>query len=342
MSTIKDVARRAGLSAATVSRVLNQDGYYGQEAARRVREAVEALGYRRNIHWRRLARKSSDTVCFLLGNREAMNSMQMRLLVACERTLNEQGLDLVFSGFRYSQHTRCQDLALPRMLDQKGMVDGVLLAGGHFGNFLQVLSRLQVPYVVLGNTFVGKPGQLRENAVCYDEEAGCFEAASYLLRLGHSRIAFVGNTSLPWFHRRQQGYLSALSQSGVAPVQACEDWRVSSIEYGRLAAAELLRREAPPTAILAANDAIAAGIWKELAHRGIRIPQRTSLVGFGDREEFQILEPSLTTVSVFPDRLGAEMAAMLVGQLRNPGKRFPSRMLPCQLIERASCGPAPS
>lgn len=338
MPTIRDVASRAGVSVATVSRVLNDDGYYGEDAARRVREAVAALGYRRNVHWTRLKRNSSDTVCFLLGNRDVMNSMQMRMLVASERVFHERGVDLVFSSFHYAANARAAQVALPRILAEKGLVDGVILAGAHYGNLLEVFARLEMPYVLLGNTFTGGRRYLCENSVIYDDQAGCFEAASYLLRLGHRRIAFVGDAALPWFRRRREGYLAALRAHKVSPIVADRDWRVSSIEYGRLAAAELLRRAQPPTAILAANDEIAAGVWKDLVHRGVPIPQSISLIGFGDREEFQILEPSLTTVSVYPDNLGAELARMLLERLEHPGRRIAARQFPCQLVERASCG----
>jgi DNA-binding LacI/PurR family transcriptional regulator len=87
---------------------------------------------------------------------------------------------------------------------------------------------------------------------------------------------------------------------------------------------------------VASNDEVAAGVWKELVQRGVRIPQEMSLCGFGDREEFQILEPSLTTMAVFPDKLGAELARMMLHRLQGPEGVVESRTHPCQLIERGS------
>jgi LacI family transcriptional regulator len=340
--TIKDVAREAGVSLATVSRVINGSGYYDAETDRRVRAAVTSLGYRKNIHWSRLASKSSHTVCYLLGNRDVMNTTQMRLLVSSQETLREHGYDLIFAGFRYSEATRGAQLELPPVLAQHGIVDGVVLAGRHYGNLLEAFERLRMPYVLMGSNFVGSEKQLALNAVTFNDEDACYEATGHLLRLGHRRIAFVGNAAVPWFRRRQAGYERALRASKAPAMSANEDWQVSGVEYGRMAAAELLRRPEPPTAIMAANDELAAGIWKELAHRGIRIPRRISLIGFGDREEFQILEPSLTSVSVFPDKLGAALAEMLVRRIAEPEARMESRVFPCQLMERASCGPPPA
>lgn len=340
--TIRDVARRAGVSVATVSRVLNESGYFDEETGRRVKDAVQALGYRRNVHWQRLSADSSRTLCFLLGNRESLNSMQMRMLIACEREAKESGYDLVFSRFVYDTNAKPNRLVMPRMLADKGLVDGVILIGRHAANLLQSLDTIAMPWVLLGNNYEGDFRKVRQNTLAYDEEAGCFEAASYLIRLGHRRIAFVGNERWLWFRRRYTGYESAMKQHGLLPGGVMHNWSVGGIEYGRMAAAELLRQTVPPGAILAANDELAAGVWKELVSRGISIPREVSLCGFGDREEFQILEPSLTTIAVFPEKLGAELARAILARVRGGVAAMDSVLYPCQLVERSSCGPAPS
>jgi LacI family transcriptional regulator len=340
--TIRDVARQASVSVATVSRVLNESGYFDEETGRRVREAVQTLGYRRNVHWQRLSADSSRTLCYLLGNRESLNSMQMRMLVACERAAKESGYDLVFSRFEYDTSARPARLALPRLLADRGLVDGVILIGRHALNLLEALDSNQMPWVLLGNNFEGEFGTVQQNALAYDEEAGCYEAASYLIRLGHRRIAFVGNQRWIWFRRRFAGFEKAMKQNGLAATGVTHNWNVAGVEYGRMAAAELLRSESAPTAILAANDELAAGLWKELVSRGISIPREMSLCGFGDREEFQILEPSLTSIAVFPEKLGAELARRILARLSGAQEPQESVLYPCQLVERASCGPPPS
>jgi DNA-binding LacI/PurR family transcriptional regulator len=338
MVTIKDVAKRAGVSVATVSRVLNDSGYYDDDTAKAVRQAVADIGYRQNIHWSRLKRKASNTVCFLLGNRSSMNSMQMRLLMASEQALHSAGYDLVFSGFRYSQDERPSRLQLPRMIAQDGIVDGLILAGVHHANFLDALDARGLPWVILGNTFIGNSSRVKSNAITYDDVGGAYEATSYLARLGHRRIAFIGNVELPWFARRFAGYRHALETAGLNELAVGHDWEVGNIEYGQLAVAELLRGSTPPTAIFAANDEIAAGAWKELTRRRVSIPKDMSLLGFGDREEFSIIEPSLTTVSVLHDQLGHALADMILERLRG-AERAPAVEFPCKVVERASCGP---
>lgn len=342
-ATIKDVARRAGVSTATVSRVLNGSGYFNPETARLVNEAVEALGYRRNIHWKRLGQNASETVCFLLGNRETLNSMQVKMLMSCERVCAEAGYDLVFAPFRYTAATPAQQLELPRLIAHPGMVDGVILAGVHYENLLDRLTKLGMPYVLLGNTYIGSKEKVKKDAVIYDDVGGAYEAVQYLLRLGHKRIAFVGNIALPWFRRRYDGYRRAMKEAGLEEITKCVAWDLNFIEYGQVAAAELLREAKPPTAIFAGNDEIAGGVWRILINRGIAIPKQISLVGFGDRADFAILEPALTTVSVFQDKIGAELGRMLLEKLKAPGTRLETVNFPCQIIERSSCSvPAPN
>ncbi len=340
-ATIKDVAQKAGVSIATVSRVLNNSGYFDTDTARAVNEAVEALAYRRNIHWKRLSRNTSETACFLLGNRDALNSMQVKMLMASERVMTDAGYDLVFAPFRYSPNTPPASLKLPRLIAHQGTVDGVILAGLHYENFLTALTHIELPYVALGNTYIGHKDKLKKDALMYDDITGAYEATKYLLRLGHRRIAFVGDTSLPWFKRRYDGYRRALLEGRVEELTTTDAWSVGYIEYGQLAANELLQRAKPPTAIFAANDEIAGGVWKTLASRGIMIPGQISLMGFGDREDFSILEPSLTTVTVFQDNIGSELARMLLHKLDHPGMLLESRTFPCQIIERQSCSHLP-
>ncbi|MCX6612235.1 MAG: LacI family DNA-binding transcriptional regulator, partial [Acidobacteria bacterium] len=141
MPTIRDVAAKAKVSVATVSRVLNESGYADPETRTRVLKAAAELDYQRNINWSRLKSQSSQTILFLLGNRQQFNAMHMRLLVACERTLKSHGYDLIFTRHEYSGQLRPAEIPLPRMLEQSGAIDGVLLAGVHHQNLIQVLQK---------------------------------------------------------------------------------------------------------------------------------------------------------------------------------------------------------
>ena len=335
------MAAQAQVSVATVSRVLNDNGYADPETRARVLAAAAELNYQRNIHWSRLKRQSSRTILFVLGNRRQFNTMHMRLLEACERTLGGRGYDLIFTRHDYAGTLRAPDLPLPRLLEQAGAVDGVLLAGVHHPNLVQALDKRRLPYALLGNDLDGTSLLGARNCIFYDDQSAIGEAVAYLARLGHRRIAFAGNIALPWFERRHQGYVQAMARLGLETVEATGDWQIDNLDYGQLAAAQLLRLPVPPTAILAANDELAAGVWKELVKRQVPIPGQMSLVGVGDRAEFAILEPPLTSISVFIDQLGERLTSMLLRKIEDPKAQPASEHYPCKLVERASCGPAP-
>lgn len=339
-ATIVDVARRAGVSVATVSRVLNSSGYADSETRARVQQAVADLGYQRNIHWSRLKSKSSRMVLFLLGNRDGFNPTHIRLLMACERVFRAQRYDLIFARYEYPAAARPSELVLPAVLEQSGSVDGVVLAGVHYPNLLSLLDRRRLPYTLLANDLPGPAPA--HNCILFDDRAAVAEATGYLQRLGHRRIAYIGNRSQTWFERRFQGYQAAMERLGLPVSGVFENWALTNHDYGQVAAAQLLNEKPAPTAFITGNDELAVGAWKELTKRRVAIPGQISLVGLGDRVEAAILEPALTSVSVFADQLGERLATMLLGRLANPKTPAPpTEIFPCKLVERASCGPCP-
>lgn len=317
---------------------MNQNGYADPETRQRVLLAARQLHYKPNAHWSRLRARSSRTILFLLCNHPHFNSFHTRLLGACEKTLRGCGYDLIFARHEYPAELRPADIPLPAMLDREGAVDGLLLAGVHHANFLAALRKRQLPYTVLGNNFAVLPEQ---NCISFNDEAAVEDATRYLIRLEHRRIAFLGNGALPWFRKRYTGYRRVMEEHYLPLLEATADWQVSNIDYGQLAVGELLRTSPHPTALVAGNDEIAAGAWKELTRRRIPIPARMSLLGIGDRPEFSILEPALSSIAVFPESLGDRMTTLLLEQIRNPRRPVASELFPCKLVERASCAPPP-
>lgn len=322
-----------------MSRVLNDSGYADPDTRARVLRAAADLNYQRNVNWSRLKSQSSQTILFLLGNRQNILTMHMNVLVSCERALRSQGYDLIFARYEYAARARASELTLPRLLEQSGAVDGVLLAGVHHPNLLQVLDKRHLPYAMLGNAFTGPADTMAQNCIFYDDGGAIEEATSYLVRLGHRRIAFLGNQALPWFDRRFAGYRRAMTAHGLAVLTGSEDWLMSDLDYGQLATAQLLRGAQVPTALVAGNDEVAAGAWRELWRQKIAIPRQMSLIGLGDRAEYAILEPALSSISVFAEQLGERLTAMLMRRIRTPQEQPASETYPCKLIERASCGP---
>lgn len=340
MATIVDVAKRAGVSVATVSRVLNDSGYADPDTRARVLRAASELDYQRNIHWSRLKSKSSRTILFLLGNRDGLNPMHTRLLMACERFFRAHDYDLILARHEYTRTATAKELVLPRVLQQQGAVDGVLLVGIHHPNLLQVLDRRKLLYTMLGNDFSGPAKELERNCVIYDDRGAMEQATGYLQRLGHRRIAFIGNRTQPWFERRYQGYRAAMEARSLEPHGVFDHWTLPSHDYGQVAMAQLLKEPSPPTAVVTGNDELAAGAWKELNQRRIAIPREISLLSIGDRQEYSILD--LTSISVFVDQLGERLSRMLLTRIEDPKQSLATEVFPCKLMERSSCGPCPA
>jgi DNA-binding LacI/PurR family transcriptional regulator len=162
----------------------------------------------------------------------------------------------------------------------------------------------------------------------------------YLQSLGHRHIGFVGNCQLPWFARRYRGYERAMEEGGMNP-QRSEFNSRDSEEMGYLATKLILQQTVPPTAIFAGDDAAARGAYKAAMDRGLRIPDDLSVAGFNDTEA-AALHPPLTSVHVFTDEVGKQLAELLLKSIARPDIPVRSITLPTQLVKRESCAAVPS
>ncbi len=348
--TIKEVARKARVGIATVSRVLNNSARVDPHTRERVSAAIRRLGYRPNAQGRRLVKRSTETVCFVLSNRDFMNPFHSGILWGAERFLAEAGQNVVFTNLRYSRETPASELALPRILTNRGIVDGVILSGTNYPNLLGAMNQLRVPYILLGNNIIG-PDQrqhrdaVRTDAVYYEERGSARALMERLVRLGHRAIWFVGDTRMPWFRRRLESYRAVVREHGIIPREFTSphdgDYRDYGLAYGEWAAEHILRSRQPVTAIFAGNDGIAYGIWKMLQRQGLRIPNDVSLVGFDDVKEARLTDPPLTTIHVPLEQVGRECARLLLEKLAAPERRRPRLVVPTTVVERGSCGPPP-
>ena len=143
--TIKDVARRAKVGIATVSRVLNESQRVDPETRKRIKAVIHQLGYRPNASGRRLVKKSTEMVCFLLSNREFMNPFHSGVLHGVERYLSQAGHDVVFTNLHYDAATPAAELALPRIVNHRGIADGFILSGTNYPNLIAAMGELEVP-----------------------------------------------------------------------------------------------------------------------------------------------------------------------------------------------------
>lgn len=334
--TIRDVAREAGVGIGTVSRVLNGGVHVRLETRERVRRAIRHLGFRPNAQARRIHRRHSEIVCFLLSNRKFPNSFHARILQGVEDCARELKQHVLFAGVQYDAATAPWQIEVPSILDERGLFDGLILSGTNHPNFLTRIQKMQIPFVVFGNNLVDFEGEKYFDQVGFDGFKGELEAIENVLCLGHRKLIFVGDVSYPWVRVRHKAFLRACRQHGIEPRSITTTRDFSFVDYGEWAGRRVLTQAPRPTAVVAVNDEVAYGVWRSFRRRGVRVPADISLIGFDDREEALLMDPPLTTVRVRKEEIGHTCLRTLLERLRNPEMAFVEKTLSTELVVRGT------
>jgi DNA-binding LacI/PurR family transcriptional regulator len=328
--TLKEIAQAAGVSVSTASRIANGSAAVDPQVAERVREAARTLGFD-------LARKRPRTMALLLGNREILHGYHSHVLSGAEAYCSAHDYSMLFLSLRYESEVPWNKLALPRVLQRHDLVGGFILAGTNFPNLLQLLSEKRIPFAVLGDNVVGDWNARDCDVVWSDDVQGAFEMTRYLQALRHTDIWFVGSRKLPWFQRRFNGYASAMAEAGLET--HISEFDASAVdEMGYLGTKAILGGNQTVTAIFAAGDLVAEGVYRALRDRGVSVPDEISVVGFNDIEA-AVMHPPLTTVRQFPEQVGRRLAEMIVNRVNCPDLPPQQATIPTQLIKRESCRP---
>jgi LacI family transcriptional regulator len=336
VKTIRDVARQAGVGVGTVSRVLNGGVNVSPKTRNRVLAVMRRLDFRPHAQARRILRRRSGMVCFLLSNRPFMHSFHARILQGVENCASALKQHVIYAVAQYDPTTPSNQIPLPPILQERGWVDGLIVAGFVYANFLRRIQSLHIPFVALGNNVLTTDGVGNFDLVSFDEFRGTAEATQYLIDQGHREIVFVGDTFFPWFQERYRGYASAMRLNKLTPVGLTARRKMAFPEYGEWAATRLLANGGVATAVMAGNDEIAYGIWRAFLRSGVSVPDRISLIGFDDREEAKLMDPPLTTVRVHKEEIGDALMRLLLEKLHHPGPPYTRRILSTELVIRES------
>jgi LacI family transcriptional regulator len=328
MSSIKDVAREAAVSIATVSHVINNTRFVSDEVRARVREAIERCSYYPNAHARSLASGRSQTIGLVVS--DLSNPFFPELVKSIEAAAFERGFDLMLSNTNYDPDRTSHYVR--RFIERK--VAGVVIMTSELdAALLGELASREVSVVFLD---LGKPGVHMSN-LSVNYESGIEEAIVHLVSLGHTEIAFVGGPErLRSADRRLKAFRASMRRHlpGARPRLYAGDFKV---EGGRRAAAEMLAGgRGRPTAVLAANDLMALGVMVELRAAGLEIPLDVSVVGFDDIAFAALAEPPLTTVCLPRAELGRRAVEALMTNVGHPERRGVQINIPTYLITRAS------
>jgi len=335
-----DVAKRAGVSTAVVSYVMN-DGprRTSPEVRERVIRAIRELDYHPNAVARGLRAKRTNMIGFVANDytplKVFVSPYSAKILTGLTAQLKLHNNYLMVYPMIIGA-----DLSDVELLLRSGRLDGVVVRlvqdPPETDALLEVVARTHVPCVC-----IEQPGAARFgfSAVTYDDRRGAYEATSYLIAKGHRRIGHIsGDRRYSTTRARLDGYRRALADHGIAADDALiygDDWMP---ETARAGVARLLDLDSPPTAIFAANDTFAFNAIEALRMRGRRVPEDLAVIGFDDIEMASEIAPPLTTVRIPLLEIGQRAADLLLAAVQADHDDTPARseILPVELVLRGS------
>ncbi len=329
MTTIQDVARAAGVAASTVSRYLNGQLRVSPATEAKVLEAVAELGYVPNAPARNLARRRSGVIGFVVP--EISNPYFGAIADYVVEAVERHGRLVLLCSHRSQSVKQASYIDL---LDS-GAIDGMLYLGSFRSNErLAAAIADGLPVVVVDEPIAGLPPV---SSVVMDDYAGGYQATSYLVALGHRRIAFVsGPAELGSVQERHRGYCDALRKGGIEPGGQVNLAGQFTEQFGMSALPHLLAAAQPPTAAFVASDYIALGVLSAAEVHGIKVPDDLSIVGFDDIRFSQYVRPRLTTIRSPVDRLAQQGVELLFERLQDPKAPARTQVLPVELVIRES------
>lgn len=331
--TITGVARRAGVSIATVSRVINNvPSQVSAATRRRVLRVIRQLDFRPNALARSLHQKRTHTIGLIIP--DISNAYYAEIARGIEDAISRQGYTL----FTCNTDRKVENISHYVASLREKQVDGIILGGGGTlgGQRFAALQESGVRTVLIGRYGVSLP------AIRVDNVKGAREAANHLLALGHRRIAVLaGPPSSTTTADRLAGYRKALAEFRLGlPARWCLHGDLRP-ESGSRAAKALLASRTRPTAILAINDQMAIGAMRALAEQGIHVPGQVSVVGFDDIALASFVTPALTTMALPLYRMGVAAGEMILKGLSGAEQPPEVWFTPTLLVRESSAEPPP-
>ncbi len=328
--TIVEIAELAGVSTATVSRVLNGKRDVNEQTRRRIQQIIERYGFTPHALARSLSLKKTNNLGVIIphtadylfsspyfaelirGMGEYANRRSYRLILST--TSEERSSSEVYHGLLY------------------GAVDGLLVLDVRVGDERVLwLKEAGIPFALVGQD----PKAPSVSFVDSDNESGAYQATKYLIELGHEEIFLVNGPQEHWVSQsREQGFRRALKEAGLSPAGIV--YGPFTVEAGFASAQEILKRAGSDFGLLAASDLQAFGASCALKQLGLEVGREASIIGFDDVPWAQYFDPPLTTVRQPIFQIGQEAARALIGQVESPDSEPIRSVLPTQLIVRQS------
>lgn len=337
ITSIKEIAKLADCSIATVSNTLNNKGRISQEVRDKIFEICSKHGYLPNSAGRNLRLQKNETVGLLFYPSCASifrNIFYAEVMEALEMEMEKHGYDILLSGYDSSMPTK----EPPRFVRQ-GKVDGLIMLGRFPRAEVKRIKDFGVPLLHLD----GHRENIKVDYVTTDGYGACSQIVDELVSLGHRRIVFMAfdheDTNAD---QREAGFLAAVAKHELPKTLSVSlrDFETTAEGYESLK--PLLKSKRPPTAIVAVNDTLAVEIQEFLQADGYSIPNDLSIFGFNDDKDSRKANPQISTVRIDKERLGRTGADMIINRINHRDTKHQSNSLPFELILRGSIGAPPA
>jgi DNA-binding LacI/PurR family transcriptional regulator len=329
--TIKEVAKEAGVSISTVSKVINKSPTISQETAKRVEDVMKKLHYYPNLRAKNFAQKSTKNIIFMTRLQKDvafMNPHMFEIMCGAQKTLAAKGYNL--SVLSIDSDAEPADEA-EKIIAQKS-ADGLIIHGSATSKGLSLLlPGLNFPHII-----IGKPDF--ESQLCWIDTNNCLSgeiATNHLCNCGYQNIAFLcGHEEDQISAHRLQGFLNVMKEKELTPV--CVRYTDSSKDASCVVMSEVLSGEKMPDAVICENNSIALGSLKAIHDFGLRIPEDIGVITFDNYPFSMIMDPPPTVVNIDVYDMGLQAASMLIRKIKNPSLQVQIYTTLPELIVRGS------
>ena len=327
-ATMKDVALKAKVSTATVSRALMNPDKVSQATRNRVEKAAREVGYLPQPMGRNVKRNESRTILVIVP--DICDPFFSEIIRGIEVTAANHGY-LVLIGD--CAHQNQQEKTFIDLIITK-QIDGMLLLGSRLPFDASIEEQRNLPPMVMANEFAP---ELELPTVHIDNLIAAFDAVNYLYEQGHKRIGCIaGPEEMPLCHYRLQGYVQALRRCGIMVDPQYIARGDFTFEAGSKAMQQLLDLPQPPTAVFCHSDVMALGALSQAKRQGLKVPEDLSIIGFDNIDLTQFCDPPLTTIAQPRYEIGREAMLLLLDQMQGQHVGSGSRLMDCELIIRGS------
>ena len=331
-NTIKDIAQKLGLSPSTVSRGLNDHPHINDKTKKRIRETAAKLGYKHNAIAASLRNNRSNTIGLIVPKISMF--YQSAVLTAIQNKLHEFKYNLMVCQSNESVEMERELVNALYASRVEGLIVSATLHTDDFSHF-DVFSRSNCPLVFFDRI----PTDYPANKIEGDEYNGGYLATIHLLELGCRRIAHIGGSLTCNLYRgRFAGYKDALKKYGIPVDNELIFFHDLTAENGLTTGEKLFSRKPFPDAVFACNDTTAVAIIQYAKSLGIDVPSKLKVIGYSNGPLSQIIEPALTSVEQYTNKVGVEAATMMMKLINSKSrpKRFQKVTVPVDLIKRKS------